>query len=372
MNNKIFSSITLPNGVKIKNRIVMAPMTTWGSNGDNTVSDDEIKFYTRRCENLGITITGCTHVSYNGIGFENEFSAYDDRFIPGLTKLASEIKNKNTKAIVQINHAGNKALQHLIKNEDVVSSSDIETLDTEFAKSCKTRAMTNQEVLETIQNFGKTTKRLITAGFDGVEIHGAHGFLIQNFTSPYFNKRTDEWGGSRENRLKFPIKVVEEILNIRKLSEKNDFIIGYRLSPDEPMENSLSMEDTYTLIDKLIELNIDYIHISLPNALADKPFFNNNGKTYLELIAKYVNKRIPLMVAGSVTNPEQFIKILENNYDFVALGKILVTDPDWQQKILENKEKDIEEKLDLENKNLDLPKKLIEEIIKNKGWFKIK
>lgn len=372
MNKKIFNNIILPNGVEIKNRVVMAPMTTWGSNNDNTVSDEEIKFYTRRCKNLGITITGCTHVSYNGIGFENEFSAYDDKFIPRLTKLATEIKKQNTKAIVQINHAGNKALQHLINNEDVVSSSNIETLDTEFAKSCKTRAMTHIEILDTINNFGKTTKRLIQSGFDGVEIHGAHGFLIQNFTSPYFNKRIDEWGGPRENRLKFPIKIVEEVLKTRKNSGKKNFIIGYRLSPDEPMENSLSIEDTYALIDKLIELNIDYIHISLANALIDKPFFNNNNKTYLEIIVNYVNKRIPLMVAGSITTPKQFLKILENNYDFVALGKILVTDPDWLLKVSNNEENNIIEELDLENKNLELPKKLIDEIIKNKGWFKIK
>lgn len=370
MYSKIFKEATLPNNVKINNRIVMAPMTTWGSNEDNTVSDKEIEFYTRRANNLGMLITGCTHVSYNGIGFENEFSAYDDKFIPNLTKLAKEIKKHNTKAIVQINHAGNKALQHLILGEDVVSASDVPTLDTEFAESCKTRSLDEKEILKIIKDFASTTNRLIKAGFDGIEIHGAHGFLIQNFMSPFFNKRDDNWGGNIENRIKFPLEIVKEIKNVISLSEKKDFILGYRLSPDEPIENALRLADNYVLIDKLLDLGIDYLHISLPNALIDKPV-DNSTKTYLELITKFVNKRVPLMVAGNIKTPQDMLKVLESGVDFVAIGRSLVTDPDMVEKIKNNEK--IEQKLDLNNlDNLKLPNKLVEEIIKNVGWFDIK
>ncbi|MBF0713638.1 NADH-dependent flavin oxidoreductase [Gemella sp. GH3] len=369
-NKKLFENITLPNGVTINNRVVMAPMTTWGSNDDNTVSDNEISFYTRRARNLGMTITGCTHVSANGIGFENEFSAYDDKFIPGLSKLASSIKEQNTKAILQINHAGNKALQHLIKDSDVVSASYIATLDTEFAEACKTRPLSEKEILEIIKNFGETTRRAIKAGFDGVEIHAAHGFLIQNFTSPYFNKRLDKWGGSLENRIKFPIEITREIKKVIIEENKPNFILGYRLSPDEPMENALRIEHTYKIIDEVIKIGIDYIHISLPNALQDKPV-NNKDHTYLELLSKYIDRRVPTIYAGSIKTFSEAELLLEN-CDFVALGRILVTDPDWLEKAKYNKSQEIVTKLDLQNiNNLKLPQKLVKEIIKNKGWFEI-
>lgn len=111
------------------------------------------------------------------LALKNEFSAYDDKFIPNLTKLAKEIKKHNTKAIVQINHAGNKALQHLILGR-CSECSDVPTLDTEFAESCKTRSLDERSILKIIKDFASTTNRLIKAGFDGIEIHGAHGFLI--------------------------------------------------------------------------------------------------------------------------------------------------------------------------------------------------
>lgn len=368
MKSNIFKNFTLNNGEIIENRIVMAPMTTWGSNDDHTVSDEEISFYTRRGKNLGMVITGCTHVSKNGIGFEKEFAAYDDKFLDGLTKLATEIKKVNTKAILQINHSGNKAPHYLLDDKTPVSSSNIPTIDTEFIKATTPKSLNEKEIIKIIEDFGKTTERAIKANFDGVEIHAAHGFLIQNFTSPYFNKRSDNWGGSLENRLKFPLKIVSVLKNVIKNSMKPEFILGYRLSPDEPMENALSIEDTLILIDKLIELKVDYIHISLANALNDKP--KNYTEPYLKIISKHVNKRIPLIVAGNITTKLDAEKILECGYDFVALGKVLVTDPDWLEKI-KNNNKNIQTKLNINNKDLKLPKKLIEEIIKNKGWFYI-
>lgn len=365
--HKIFHPFTLPNGTKISNRIVMAPMTTWGSNDDNTVSEEEIAFYTARAENLGMLITGCTHVSYNGIGFENEFSAYDDKFLPGLSKLAQAIKEKNTKAILQINHAGNKALQHLIKDA-VVSASNIETLDTEFASSCPTRALTEEEIFAIIEDFAKTTERAIKSGFDGIEIHAAHGFLIQNFMSPYFNKRDDIWGGSLENRMRFPLEIVKKCKDtISNL--KPNFILGYRLSPYEDLLDGLTLEDNYILIDNLVNIGVDYLHISLQNTIKEKP--KQEGHTYLELINTYVNNRIPLMVAGNIKDIETINKTLEN-CDFVAIGHALLTEPKFLEKI-KNGTKDIELSLDF-NKltELSLPKKLVSEIIKNEGWFKIK
>ncbi|WP_460151706.1 oxidoreductase, partial [Priestia megaterium] len=136
-----------------------------------------------------LVITGCTHVTPNGIGFTNEFAAYDDTFMPGLRKLAEAAKSGGAPAILQIFHAGNKALPDLIPNGEVVSSSAVETEATGFAPSVLPRELSHEEILDIIHAFAETTRRAIEAGFDGVELHGAHGFLMQNFFSPFFNRR---------------------------------------------------------------------------------------------------------------------------------------------------------------------------------------
>lgn len=202
-----------------------------------------------------------------------------------------------------------------------------------------------------------------------MEIHGAHGFLLQNFMSPYFNKRADKWGGILENRMRFPLAIVQEIkATIKKYNPQ--FILGYRLSPDESMEGALRLADNLILIDNLIDLGLDYLHISLQNALFDYPVDNTNEK-YIDIVERYVAKRVPLMVAGGIKTPAAVEEVLNKNYDFCALGKVLLTDPDWLKKVLAEEVSTIEEKLVIKNSDLALPQKLLEEIIKNKGWFEL-
>lgn len=141
MYSELLKKFEFKNGISLKNSIVMAPMTTWSSNDDYTVSDEEAAYYSARNNGAGMIITGCTHVQENGIGFTNEFAGYDDSFIPSLKKLASAITENNAKAILQINHAGNKALPELIENGDVVSASPVETKATTFVPSLKPREL---------------------------------------------------------------------------------------------------------------------------------------------------------------------------------------------------------------------------------------
>ncbi|PIO86174.1 hypothetical protein BSQ37_09780 [Pediococcus damnosus] len=180
-NSKLQQNFSLNNKMTLQNHIVMSPMTTWSSNEDQTVSDAEIKYYGARAKSAGMVITGSSHVQENGVGFANELGVYDDRFVPGLTKLATAIKAGGARAVLQLNHAGDKALPQFISNHDVVSSSAVSALQTAFAPAQTPRALTESEILQVIHDFGFATKRAIKAGFDGVEIHGAHGFLIQNF-----------------------------------------------------------------------------------------------------------------------------------------------------------------------------------------------
>ena len=207
--------MSLGNGINLKNRIVMSPMTTWASNEDFTISDEEVDYYKKRVNGVGLVITGCTHVTANGIGFTHEFAGYDDTFLPSLKKLAAAAKNGGAPAILQMFHAGNKAIPGLIPNGGVVSASTVPSGPIVlFEKENLPKELSANEILAIIKAFGETTKRAIEAGFDGVEIHGAHGFLLQNFISPFFNRRDDMWGGSLENRLRLSLEILREVKDV--------------------------------------------------------------------------------------------------------------------------------------------------------------
>ncbi|MFE4036323.1 NADH-dependent flavin oxidoreductase [Priestia sp. YIM B13489] len=370
--NNLFETFTFKNGVTLKNRVVMAPMTTWSSNDDYTVSDEELTYYQKRVNGVGLVITGCTHVQPNGIGFTNEFAAYDDKFIPSLRKLAGAAKSGGAPAILQIFHGGNKALPALTPNGEVVSSSALETEASDFAPSVLPRELSHDEILEVIHAFGETTRRAIEAGFDGVEIHGAHGFLLQNFFSPFFNRREDEWGGSLENRLRFPLAVVQEIKNVIKKHASKPFILGYRISPDEHQTGGLRMKDTYELINRLIEANVDYVHASLANVLSSKPVDSKDDKTYLELIAEHVNNRVPVIAAGSMVTANDVKTALDKGLSLAAIGHALIMNPDWIEKVQNGNEAEIKTAIRKSKvRELELPEKLWTAIQASGPWFKI-
>ena len=126
-----------------------------------------------------------------------------------------------------------------------------------FTPAAASRALTEDEIQDIIQAFGPATRRVIIAGFDGVELPGAHGFLLQNFLSPYFNQRPDEWGGPLINRRRFPLTVVQEVQRIIQPHATRPFPLGYRISPDEPQDGGLRIGDVYELLDRLAALDID-------------------------------------------------------------------------------------------------------------------
>ncbi|MFC5469129.1 NADH-dependent flavin oxidoreductase [Cohnella suwonensis] len=366
--SSLFESFTFRSGITIKNRIVMAPMTTWSGNDDLTISDDEVKYYAQRVNGVGLVITGCTHVTPNGQGFTNEFAGYNDEFTPSLRKLADAAKSGGSPAILQIFHAGNKALPGL----DAVSASALQAEDTPFGPSVVTRGLSHEEILSIIRAFGDTTRRAIEAGFDGVEIHGAHGFLIQNFWSPATNQRTDQWGGTLENRLRFPSAIIEEIKKVIEKHATKPFILGYRFSPEESSKvDGLRMKDTYELIDRLVEQDLDYIHASLDHVLS-KPVDSQDEKTRLELIVERANGKAPVLAAGSMITPDDALKAMELGLPLFAIGHALIMNPDWVEKVANGREAEIASELNVSKLDqLNIPEKLWNVIQAAPGWFNI-
>lgn len=379
MTNKhpsLFSPFMLTEKIKLRNRIVMAPMTTWSANPDGTISEQELEFYKRRSQNVGLVITGCTYVTPSGIGFTHEFAAYDDRFINSLEKLAAAAKSGGAPAILQIFHAGNKAIPELVPNYDVISASASSVKSGDFMKRVvQSREMTENEIQETIRAFGDVTKRAIKAGFDGVELHGlhgAHGFLLQNFFSPLFNQRNDRWGGDLEGRMRFPLAVLQEVKNVVYEYATKPFAIGYRISPEESVTGGLRIEDTYKLLDRLISSGISYIHTSLVSINDSYPVESPNGPRTIELILNHIAGRVPVIAAGKIRTPSQAQEAISAGLPLVAIGKGLVINPEWVTLAESGRSHEIQTALNPQRvPELTIPDKLWDQIQASKGtgWF---
>ncbi|WP_077246548.1 NADH-dependent flavin oxidoreductase [Dickeya dadantii] len=369
--NQLFDGFHFKNGMTLRNRVVMTPMTTWSANPDETISDQEAAYVRARAKDVGMVITGCTHVTPEGIGFTGEFAAYDDRFIPSLRKLAQAAKSGGAPAILQIFHAGSKAVPELVPNGRIVAPSTMEVPAGLFNKGGNTAiALTHDEIENIIKAFGDATRRAIDAGFDGVELHGAHGFLLQDFFSPLANNRDDEWGGSLSNRLRFPLAVVQAVSQVIKAHADRPFLLGYRISPEEQAEGGLRIADTKILIDELIKAGVDYIHASLYDVLNGKPIVDDGGKTTAQLIIEHVANRVPVIAAGGLKTPALAQAALDAGLSLTAIGQALVMNPNWVALAKAGRADEIVNVLDPASvSDLNIPEKLWAVINYAKGWF---
>ncbi|ECG0758936.1 NADH-dependent flavin oxidoreductase [Salmonella enterica] len=373
MTDLLTQAFTFKNGLRMRNRVVMAPMTTWSANDDETISDEEVNYYRARATGVGLVITGCAHVQRNGVGFTNEFAAYDDRFIPSLRKLADAAKSGGALAILQLFHAGNKAVPELIPGGEIVSASALAAPAGPFNRGEQaSRALGHDEISGVIHDFGEATRRAIEAGFDGVELHGAHGFLIQNFFSPWFNQRTDEWGGSLANRMRFPLEVVREVRRVIETHAGKPFLLGYRLSPEESGDGGLRINDSQALAGQLEkETLIDYLHISLHDVLTDRPQGSEGKDTILARFVEQFNGRLPLLAAGKITSSQAAQQSLDAGLSLVALGRTIVMNPNWMELVQAGHEDKVKNTLTLSQRSdeLAIPEKLWHVIQKTPGWF---
>ena len=371
----LLEPFTLRNGVQLKNRIVMAPMTTFSANPDDTASEAEIDYYAARSNGPGMVITACAYVQASGKGFEGQFACDQDSMIPSLQRVASSIKEKSAKAILQIYHGGRLAVPHLIPNGETVSASNIAPLlDRGFYSVDQApRSLSDEEILQLIKDFGEATRRAIEAGFDGIELHGASGYIIQQFFSPHSNTRKDRWGGSIEKRLAFPLAVIEEVKRVIAVYAKQPFIVGYRLSPEEPETPGITMKETFTLLDTLIGAELDYIHMAL-NDLWSKPRRGvESDRSRVELIQEHVGNRVPIIGVGSIHTPDQAVEALEKTgIPLLALGRELIIEPQWVEKVEQGNESKIKTTIHPNDQALlTVPDPLWELIMNVPGWFPV-
>ena len=193
-----------------------------------------------------------------------------------------------------------------------------------------TRALTDGEIQTLVAAFGKAAALAIEAGFDGVEIHGANGYLLQQFFSAQSNQRTDRWGGSLENRLRFPLAVVDAVVEQKNRAGRDDFIVGYRFSPEEAGEQGITMADTFALVDALVNRPLQYLHVSLWDFYRKARRGADTHLTRIEQLHRRMAGRLPLIGVGCLISAEQVLQAYETGWaEFIAVGKAVMINPSF-------------------------------------------
>lgn len=350
MSKHLIEQVKLRHGAILKNRIVMAPMQTHSGKRDGFVSEDTVNYYSARSQAGGMLITEFHYVSKNGgpayaPGYPEQLGVYSDEQMEGLTRIAQALKKDGNKAILQIHHAGRAAIGQAVSGEEVVAPSAIKFPFLDYSL----RELTNQEILQIISDFGHATKRAILAGFDGVEIHGANHYLIQQFFSKLSNIRKDKWGGDLSRRMAFPLAVVNEVVNTVKKNGPDDFIIGYRISPEEihGFNIGYDYEESAKLVSEIIKYGLDYIHLSLWEGYDSGP--KNKQKTYANIFNEVLDDETKLLIVGGVFEEQSAEDAIENYADLIAVGRGTLVEPQFAKKIIEGKGNTIYHKISPEN-----------------------
>ena len=335
----LLSPITIKS-MTLTNRVVMPPMGTNLGHDDGTVSPENLAYLKRRAKGQpGLIITEITAAHPGGIASPNQLGAYEDRFIPGLSKLVAVAHEAGSKIAMQIHHAGRESL-FLLSQEKAMAPSAVPSIV--FRKT--PREMTLDEIKEVILAFGSAAARAREAGFDAVELHAAHGYLLTQFLSVISNRRTDEYGGaSLKDRSRFVIEVIEEVR--RRVGP--DFPVSVRLSGEEYIRGGYTIDDMQTILPDLVKAGADLLHASIgthgsPGAITQataehEPGFNVRlAKKMKEVVS------VPIIAVGRFSDPALADEVIgRGDADLVAFGRQFLADPDFLLKAKAGRTADI-------------------------------
>ncbi|HVZ39337.1 MAG TPA: NADH-dependent flavin oxidoreductase [Candidatus Kapabacteria bacterium] len=364
---KLFTPLTFTAGhTAVRNRLVLAPMTTYSSNSDGTITPEEIEFLRRRARGVGMAITAACRVIDHGHAFDGQWSCAGDEMIPSLASAARAIHEGHALAILQIHHGGRLCPASILGHAPLAPSD----IPARRPGADVPRPMTEVEIEETIKAFGAAARRAIVAGYDGVEIHGANGYLLQQFFSPHANRRSDQWGGSLENRAAFPIAVLEEVQKVVRRNAYRPFAIGYRLSPEEVDDPGITLADTLQLVEGLVACRPDWLHISTNDYFAGSLRDDADRRPRARVIADCVRHRTSVIGVGSILSPAAAEAVLADGPDLVAMGRTLVMEPEWAQKVVAGNEP-LRTCLPMEGGDtlLSIPPRMYRKMLGRPGWL---
>jgi len=320
----LYDRVTIgESGMLSVNRIALAPMTNKQSNEDGTLSDNEYKWLVRRAEGgFGMVITCAAYVSEDGKGWEGELGIWDNKHVEGLSRLAEGIHETDSLAIVQLFHGGSRAPQSITGVQPWSSSAHI----IPGTPLKKIREATVFDIERVISDFTNAARRAYNAGFDGVELHGAHGYLFHQFLSAEINKRTDQWGGSFENRC----HLLRTVLQNLRQELPTSFIIGIRLSPEDRANfKGVDFDEAIQTAELLADEGADYIHISAWEALKKPDKYQEGDKTIIRYFRDALPEDVTVMVSGEIWTKEEAEKCLAEGADMVSLARAAIGNPSW-------------------------------------------
>ena len=352
MTSRLFEKFTLNNGKEVPSRLVVAPLTLFSSNPDGTINEGERNYLKQRATGVGLYILGATGVSQDGLCFQGQPRAMTEKDLPSLEERAKIVKSQGALAINQIHHAGCLALKKYSEHEPLAPSADVanETLKLMGQYTSEVKEFTDERIKEIINEFAVATELSLRAGCDGIEFHAAHKYLFQQFYSQHFNKRTDDWGGSEEKRMNFPLKVVDACCKVREKYNRPDFIIGYRLSPEEPFEDGLTMSETLKLIKALETRPIQYIHVSQYDYFRKTRRGEGAGTERLKVIHNEIKGKIALVGIGGLNTEKDINKALDSQLsEFIAVGRASMINRELGILLKENRGNEIEVEIDPEH-----------------------
>jgi 2,4-dienoyl-CoA reductase-like NADH-dependent reductase (Old Yellow Enzyme family) len=314
------SSLEFACGVSMPNRFMLAPLTNMQSHPDGTLSDEEHHWLVMRATGgFGTTMTCASHVQAVGQGFAGQLGNFGEQHVAGLTRLAADIRAAGSVAITQLHHAGNRSPSELIGTQPVCPSDDPRN---------GARALTTEEVHRVVDDFVAAAVRAERAGFDGVELHGAHGYLLCQFLSAELNQRTDEYGGSLAGRSRIIIEILERV----RAECSATFMVGIRLSPER---FGMRIAEIRELAAQLTTSGlVDFIDMSLWDCFKEPVETDCAGRTLIECFADLERGAARLGVAGNLYDAADMRRALDLGADFVLPGRAAILHHNLPQRIL--------------------------------------
>jgi 2,4-dienoyl-CoA reductase-like NADH-dependent reductase (Old Yellow Enzyme family) len=318
----LFQPLSFSCGAVMKNRFMLAPMTNVQSHADGRLSDDEYRWLTMRARGgFGLTMTCASHVQAVGKGFPGQLGCFSDDHLEGLARLAAGIKVEQSLAVVQLHHAGMRSPGEEIGEQPVCPSDDEKT---------GARALSGAEVEQLGEDFIAAAVRVEKAGFDGVEIHAAHGYILSQFLSPTINQRKDQYGGSLENRARIIFDIVD---GIRRRCRPG-FLLGIRLSPER---FDLKLGEIVEVSRRLLnEGRIDFLEMSLWDSFKEPAEQEFQGRTLLSYFTGLERGDVRLGIAGKIRTLHDARHCLQAGVDFVSIGRMAILHHDFPQQVRAN------------------------------------
>ena len=323
--------------VEIKNRIVMPPMTTRTADAEGFVTDDSLAYYMARVRGgAGLITIEMASPEKAGRHRCHEVGIYDDRFTPGLTRLVGEIHRGGAKASIQLGHGGGHTRVDICGETPIAPSAIPHPVYETTFETIIPQEMTKARIAQTTAAYVAAARRAQQAGFDCIEVHAAHGYLISQFHAPFENRRTDDYGGSLENRARFGLEVLRAV----KAAVPNLGVI-YRLSVEDFFPGGLPYSEGRQIAIWAAEAGADALHItaghyrSLPSAQIVLPPMSFPDATFLDFAAD-VKKHVtlPIIAVGRLGDPATAESaVADGKTDFIALGRTLIADPQWVEKV---------------------------------------